>query len=118
MSTEERVTFTEAGEPVVTVRIYGYYDAFRFAWALAHLQCDFAGVGRRIGMSLSRRLGEKEFRALHKHFTGDEEHAWARDDKAFENTERDRLAWRDRAWKAEAEVERLLGLVAQQEARS
>ena len=81
MSTEKRVTFTEHGEPVVTIRITGYHDAFRFAWAMAHLQCDFADVGRRIGGSLRRRLGAKQFRAMHEHFTSSTPLSWTRDDK-------------------------------------
>ena len=82
MSVEKRVTFTEHGDPVVTVKIVGYSDAFRFAWALAHLQCDFAGVGERIGASLRRRLGAARFRALHLQFTGNENLKWARGDES------------------------------------
>lgn len=79
MATSKRVTFNEYGEPKVVVTIEGWHDAFRFAWALAHLQCDFADVGRRIGGSLRRRLGAKQFREFHARFT-DGPLTWVRDD--------------------------------------
>lgn len=37
--------------------------------------------------------------------------AWRPRGAAFENTERDRLAWRDRAWKAESELDAALAEV-------
>jgi len=80
MSTEKRVTFDAYGEPVVTITIKGWHDAFRFAWAMAHLQTDFSGVGRRIGSSLRRRLGAAKFKDWQLHFTGGETYRWARDD--------------------------------------
>lgn len=82
MATEKRVTFNDHGEPIVVVTITGWHDAFRFAWALAHLQCDFADLGRRIGGSLKRRIGAKAFRSQHAYFTGNEQIAWARDEDA------------------------------------
>lgn len=79
MATEKRVTFNDFGEPKVVITITGWDDAFRFAWAMGHLQCDYADVARRIGGSLRRRIGAKEFRRLHEHFTGNRTIAWARE---------------------------------------
>ena len=79
MSTEKRVTFAH-GEPVVTVTITGWDDAFRFAWAMAHLQCDFSDVGRRVAGSLQRKLGAKRFREWQSKFTGNKNLSWVRDD--------------------------------------
>ncbi len=81
MSVEKRVTFTEFGEPVVNIKITGFDDAFRFAWAMGHLQCDFSDVGRRIGGSLRRHIGAKRFRELHEHYTSNRTLAWVRDDE-------------------------------------
>lgn len=80
MSTEKIVTFTEHGEPVVTIRITGWDDAFRFAWAMGHLQCDYADVARRIAGSLRRRLGAKAFREMNERFTSSRSLAWVRED--------------------------------------
>lgn len=79
MSVEKRVTFNDYDEPVVTITITGYDDAFRFGWALAHLQCESADLGRRIGGSLKRKLGAGEFRRLHAHFTSNKRLTWARE---------------------------------------
>jgi len=79
MSTDKRVTFNEYGEPVVVITIKGWDDAFRFAWALAHLQCEFVDLGRRIAGSLRRRLGAERFRQFHARFTSGSLH-WGRDD--------------------------------------
>lgn len=81
MATEKKVTFNAHGEPTVVVTITGWHDAFRFAWALGHLQVEFADMGRRIGGSLKRRLGAKGFTALNKHFTGNESLRWMRNDE-------------------------------------
>lgn len=78
MSTDKRVTFNEHGEPVVTVTILGWDDAFRLSWALAHLQCDFADVGRRIGSSLRRKLGAVRWREMHARYSSGPVE-WARD---------------------------------------
>lgn len=82
MATEKRVTFNDHGEPQVVITITGWDDAFRFAWAMGHLQCDFADVARRVGGSLRRRIGAAEFRRMHEHFTGDDRIGWARHDPA------------------------------------
>jgi hypothetical protein len=79
VSTEKRVTFNDRDEPVVVITITGWHDAFRFAWALGHLQVEFADLGRRIGGSLRRRLGAAEFRRLHRTFTSGSL-AWVRDE--------------------------------------
>lgn len=78
MSTEKRVTFNDYGEPHIVVTIDGWHDAFRFAWAMSHLQCDFSDVGRRIGGSLRRRIGSARFREMHEHFTGNTTLRWTR----------------------------------------
>lgn len=80
MATEKRVTFNDHGEPQVVVTITGWSDAFRFAYAMGHLQCDFSDVARRIGGSLRRRLGAAAFRDLHEHYTGGRTLAWVRDE--------------------------------------
>lgn len=82
MATEKRVTFNECGEPVVNITITGWSDAFRFAWALAHLQTEFCDLGRRIGCSLKRRMGAKRFGEMHALYTGTATHQWVRDDPA------------------------------------
>lgn len=80
MSTEKRVTFNDRAEPHVVVTIDGWHDAFRFSWALAHLQCEFADLGRRIGASLRRRLGARQFAILQAPFTAGTL-TWARDEE-------------------------------------
>lgn len=80
MSTEKRVTFNEHGEPTVVITIKGWDDAFRFAWAMAHLQCDFSDVGRRIAGSLRRKLGAARFAEWQQRFTGKRTLSWVRDD--------------------------------------
>lgn len=80
MAVEKRVTWTEHDEPIVAITITGWDDAFRFSWAMAHLQCDFSDVGRRIGGSLRRHIGASRFRELNKHFTSNRTLRWVRDD--------------------------------------
>ncbi len=81
MSTEKRVTFDpESNEPIVVITIKGWHDAFRFAWAMGHLQCDFSDVARRIGGSLKRQVGAKAFASMSAHFTSKETYRWIRDD--------------------------------------
>lgn len=87
MTTEKRVTFNEEGAPVVTLTITGWHDAFRFAWAMSHLQCDFSDVGRRIGGSLRRNLGAARFKDMNQHFTGKETYKWVRDDDLLASVE-------------------------------
>ena len=70
MATSKRVTFNEHGEPKVVITIEGWSDTVRFGWAIQHLQCDFADVGRRIYGSLRKRLGAKRWRELELHYTG------------------------------------------------
>lgn len=97
MATDKRVTFNDYGEPVVVITIRGWDDAFRFAWALAHLQCEFVDLGRRIGGSLRRRLGAERFREFHARFTSGSLH-WARDDpdeSEAQQSDHDRLAAAD-----------------------
>lgn len=86
MATDKRVTFNEHGEPVVTLTITGWHDAFRFAWAISHLQCDFADVGRRIAGSLRRRIGAKAFADYQERFTSNRALAWVRDDEVSDTT--------------------------------
>ncbi len=78
MSTSKRVTFDEYNQPHVIITIVGWDDAFRFAWALGHLQTDFADLGRRVGGSLRRRIGAEQFRTLHQRFTSNERIGWTR----------------------------------------
>ena len=80
MSTEKKVTFDAEGQPIVTVTIAGWHDAFRFAWAMSHLQCDFSDVARRIGGSLKRKVGAQAFADMSAHFTSNETYRWIRDD--------------------------------------
>jgi hypothetical protein len=80
VSVSKRVTWNEHDEPTVTIVIEGWSDAFRFAWAMGHLQCDFADVARRIGGSLKRRVGAAEFARFHAHFTSGPI-TWVRDDE-------------------------------------
>jgi len=80
MATSKRVTFNDEDEPVVTITITGYHDAFRFSWALAHLQIEFADLGRRIGRSLRRKLGAERFNEMNRHFTSNDHPTWTRED--------------------------------------
>lgn len=80
MSVSKRVTFSDNGEPIVAITITGWDDAFRFSWAMAHLQCEFNAVARRIGGSLKRHLGAKRFQELHSHYTSGP-CSWARDEQ-------------------------------------
>lgn len=80
MSIEKRVTFDGEGQPKVVITVTGWHDVFRFSWAMAHLQCDFADVARRIGGTLKRRIGAARFQAMNAHFTGNESLGWVRDD--------------------------------------
>lgn len=82
MAIEKMVTFDGDGQPKVVVTVTGWSDVFRFSWALAHLQCEFADMARRIGGSLRSRIGAAEFRAMNRHFTGDESLRWVRDEAA------------------------------------
>lgn len=81
MSTEKRVTFNEYGEPVVVITIKGWDDAFRFAWAMGHLQCDFSDVARRIAGSLRRHMGSKNFGEFQHRYTSRTSLKWVRDDE-------------------------------------
>lgn len=67
--TTKRLTFND-GEPKLVITVVGHSDVFRFAWAMQHLQCDFADVGFRVYDGLKRRMGAKRFRQLEEHFTG------------------------------------------------
>lgn len=80
MAAEKRVTWSESGEPTVTITMTGWDDAFRFAWALAHLQCEFADLGRRIGGSLRRKIGGKAFQERQRPYVSNGTLQWLRDD--------------------------------------
>ena len=81
MSTEKRVSWTSDGQPRVVITIEGWHDAFRFAWAMSHLQCEFADVARRIGGTLRRHVGPQRFNELHAHFTSNTKIGWIRDEE-------------------------------------
>lgn len=93
MAVRKRVIFNAADEPVLTVTVTGHHDVFRFAWAMAHLQCDFSDVGRRIAGSLKRHMGVERFREIHEHFTSNKTLRWVRDDDDLFILAADPLTW-------------------------
>ncbi len=70
MSIEKRVTFNDAGDPHVVITIDGYSDVIRFTERMLEWQCEFADYGRRIRLSITKRLGAAEARRYVDHFLG------------------------------------------------
>lgn len=70
MSVKKRVTWTEAGDPVLTIRAVGHSDVYRLACHLELGQSEFAAVGRRTIDSLRRRWGARKLAALEHFYWG------------------------------------------------
>lgn len=65
-----RVTKNEHGEPVLTVTVTGFHDAYRFADGMTRLQCEFAHHGRNRIASLRRLCSRENWEAAMDYFHG------------------------------------------------
>lgn len=54
----------DSGEPVLTIRVSGVTDIYRFALVLCRAQVEFADVGRAALRHIARRLGRERFTEL------------------------------------------------------
>ncbi|MBS3928022.1 MAG: hypothetical protein KGZ65_06120 [Sphingomonadales bacterium] len=61
---EKRVTQNEFGEPVLTIKIVGVTDVYRFARLMEHGQVEFCHKGRLTLRSLAKQIGRKNFKEL------------------------------------------------------
>ena len=68
---EKRLTKNDHGEPVLTVRVTGAYDTFRFARVMQTGQMEFARKGTLALQSLRRFMGTSNFRQLERFCLGD-----------------------------------------------
>lgn len=67
----KRLTRTKHGDPLLTIKVEGTSDVYRFAHHLTHGQVEFARVGRRSLRSLKKQLGPKRYQWLLRYFHGD-----------------------------------------------
>lgn len=67
---ESRVTTNEHGDPILTVKVTGFHDAYRFADGMTRLQCEFADHGRKRIASLRRRFTPEGWEAAMDYFHG------------------------------------------------
>lgn len=58
-------------DPVVTIEVTGWHDAYRFANHLTTGQCEFADKGHRIIRRLKARAGKDRWDWLMRYMHGD-----------------------------------------------
>lgn len=71
MSATKRVVTNLDGEPVLTVKVVGAYDIYRFAGVMQRGQVEFARLGYFTKRSLRRQLGAERFNDLRRYLEGD-----------------------------------------------
>ena len=57
-------------EPVYTITVEGWHDAFRFADHLQRGQCEFADIGFRLERRMKKRTGAKAWKNFRSRFYG------------------------------------------------
>lgn len=67
---EKRLTKNEHGDPVLTIRVTGVSDVYRFADGMTRLQSEFCAKGRLALRSLWRQIGRERFLALDSYMYG------------------------------------------------
>lgn len=67
---EKRLTRNKHGDPVLTIKVTGVSDVYRFADGMTRLQCEFSRKGRLTLRSLWRMLGREHFLALDSYMYG------------------------------------------------
>lgn len=71
------------GEPVLTIKVTGGSEIFRFAWYMGHGPTDYLNDTQRVFRYLRRRWGGKAFRQHDRMITGGRvvQYGWQTDRK-------------------------------------
>jgi hypothetical protein len=79
--TEVNIRQNRDGEVVLTVRVTGANEAFRFAYYMAHGPVEHLAYAMQVFRYLRRRWGIRQFKEHDQRITGGKvvEHGWQRD---------------------------------------